>query len=523
MAVPYFLKLFTGILLICLLVKFIGFNNLLKTENNAETAPNKLNDVKLRSFTDKKKINSQKEDIFPDRQQVVTELKDERDVKIDIKESNDRFLWDSLKSHTIYEAPEIDDSLLALRLNKNWEKQFNSEILKDKLSFVNSIPKYKAPNVDCQRFFNNDTNYISKKILEQNSMKLTMPDEKVLNATNDCKNYRKEYVTIVPSKDEADFPLAFQILAFKNAAQLELLLKAIYRPHNEYCIHIDKKSTDSFRNTIVNIAKCFDNIDVIHKEHSINVQWGYQSVLEPELICMRNLWSKKTKWKYLINLTGQEYPLQSMQDLTKILKILNGANSIEAISKRRHRGRTSQSRFYKDRKQPFHWKVNLVQGAVHITAQRGFIDYILHNPIALAFSDWLRDSFHPDETLFSSLNHSPALKAPGSYTGEAETDPIKYPFITRFKNWGVYPSDYPCAGKRVRWVCILSIGDLPLLKEAKQLFANKFYLDYQPQTLECLREMIYNRTRDGILGKHQIDLNYYKNLPIVKNHIGLSP
>lgn len=83
----------------------------------------------------------------------------------------------------------------------------------------------------------------------------------------------------------------------------------------------------------------------------------------------------------------------------------------------------------------------------------------------------------PEETFFSTLNHNPQLKIPGVYKGESETDPDRYPFIARFKNWGVYPFNYPCSGKRTRGICILSIGDLSLLSGRKELFANKFHMD----------------------------------------------
>lgn len=49
---------------------------------------------------------------------------------------------------------------------------------------------------------------------------------------------------------------------------------------------------------------------------------------------MKNLWKRETKWKYLINLAGQEYPLQTMQDLVKILKVFNGANSLGTLARR---------------------------------------------------------------------------------------------------------------------------------------------------------------------------------------------
>jgi hypothetical protein len=57
------------------------------------------------------------------------------------------------------------------------------------------------------------------------------------------------------------------------------------------------------------------------------------SVLEPELICMRDLW-KHTAWKYFINLTGQEFPLRTNWELVQILTAYNGANNLEGTRAR---------------------------------------------------------------------------------------------------------------------------------------------------------------------------------------------
>ena len=47
--------------------------------------------------------------------------------------------------------------------------------------------------------------------------------------------------------------------------QLELLLRAIYRPQNQYCIHIDAKQPDSFTKAIKDLAGCFDNVFIASK------------------------------------------------------------------------------------------------------------------------------------------------------------------------------------------------------------------------------------------------------------------
>ena len=105
-----------------------------------------------------------------------------------------------------------------------------------------------------------------------------------------------------------------------------------------------------------------------------------------------------------------------------------------------------------------------------------------------------------------------------SIPGDPETDQtgIK-PFLTRFVNWVSGMNNWPCHGKRVRSVCIFGVGDLPLLSTRRELFANKFYLDYERFALDCIEKLHFNRTRDEYLGKSSFE--YYEELGFVKNKI----
>jgi len=59
--------------------------------------------------------------------------------------------------------------------------------------------------------------------------------------------------------------------------------------------------------------------------------------------------------------------------------------------------------------------------------------------------------------------------------------------------WAYYGG---CHGKKVRNICIFGIKDLPYLYQARQsrLFANKFYIEYEPLALDCLDELLRNET-----------------------------
>jgi len=61
--------------------------------------------------------------------------------------------------------------------------------------------------------------------------------------------------------------------------------------------------------------------------------------------------------------------------------------------------------------------IRVTKGSVHIIASRAFVDFVIYNSTAVKFRDWVKKAFYPDETFFSSLNHSPKLGVPGAYLG----------------------------------------------------------------------------------------------------------
>ena len=89
--------------------------------------------------------------------------------------------------------------------------------------------------------------------------------------------------------------------------------------------------------------------------------------------------------------------------------------------------------------------------------------------------------------------------------------PMDKPWLAGYAAWGRKGFD-PCLGGHiVHGVCIFGIKDIPGLLGRKELFANKFHLDFQPLALDCLEEWLYNRTVKPV----QFDTTYYKRLPFI--------
>ena len=191
-------------------------------------------------------------------------------------------------------------------------------------------PMFRAPTADCVKLFHGD---LAEQNRTRNLTETRIPDGQFKNLTFDCDAFihDRRYFTKSTSGEEIEFPLAFNILMYEEVEQFERLLRAIYRQQNYYCVHVDRKSKQTIRDSVGAIASCFENVFVAQK--TVDVRWGYFSVLEPELYCMEELLKYK-KWKYFINLTGKEWPLKTNLELVKILRAIKGSNILEGTKSR---------------------------------------------------------------------------------------------------------------------------------------------------------------------------------------------
>ncbi len=79
--------------------------------------------------------------------------------------------------------------------------------------------------------------------------------------------------------------------------------------------------------------------------------------------------------------------------------------------------------------------------------------------------------------------------------------------------WVAWAGLHKCFGKWTRGYCIFGVEDLPDLYSRHEIFANKFYQDYQPLVLECLEQLIeYKTTCPGAV---TFDTKFYKSLNFI--------
>ncbi|ESO12380.1 hypothetical protein HELRODRAFT_141556, partial [Helobdella robusta] len=342
---------------------------------------------------------------------------------------------------------------------------------------------------NCKLILNGNKDEINKaKKIMVNLPKIPIFEEAYLEWTKNCSQFKHDrgYINTALSDEEENFPLAFSISSYTDIEQTERLLRAIYHPQNLYCIHIDIKSSFLFHNAVRSIANCFPNVWIATKLHKI--KWGDISVILPEISCMRDLLKYfKGKYKYFINLTGQEFPLRTNFELVKILKIFNGSNDITGsqlksrvnyVWKHRWSKTYQQTVLYKtqQKKKPYEFlNLTFYKGETHGLFASKMTEFIIESKEGKTFFDWCKDTGHASEHYWNTLNYNKLFRAPGGYEA---------------KNWvNVNNYQWPCNGKVVRGICIFGIEDVPWLSKRPELFVNKFHLTYDYLGYDCLEEI----------------------------------
>ena len=158
-----------------------------------------------------------------------------------------------------------------------------------------------------------------------------LPDSFFFNKTSSCEWVKDEFLdNFYVSSEEREFPLAFSISVYSSPQQILRFLKAIYRPHNAYCIHYDDKSSVEVKRIFNNLVNCLPNIFVPTEIEK--VFRGWHSVVDAQVHCFEQLLSihEQYPWQYVTTLCGKELPLRTNQEMVQIFKSLNGTSAVKA-------------------------------------------------------------------------------------------------------------------------------------------------------------------------------------------------
>ncbi|XP_051278500.1 beta-1,3-galactosyl-O-glycosyl-glycoprotein beta-1,6-N-acetylglucosaminyltransferase-like [Dicentrarchus labrax] len=341
-----------------------------------------------------------------------------------------------------------------------------------------------------------------------------IPDEYYINATQDCSQFKlsRKYLPFPLSKEEEDFPLAYSMVVHNKVQNFERLLRAIYAPQNIYCVHVDNKSEASVFFAIQAITSCFENVFMVSQ--AVNVVYAAWPRVQADLNCMADLYNASTKWKYFINLCGQDFPLKTNLEIVRKLRSLKGANSLESETMAgEKKWRVSNVHQIVDgeikgigkAKEPPPFNLPILSGNAYIVVNRGYIRSVLEDNRVLALIEWAKDTYSPDEFLWATIQRIPGV--PGSRWPNHKYDMTDMNAIARLVKWqshegsqGSLEAVYPeCHGTHVRAICVYGAGDLQWILEQHHLFANKFDIDTDPIAVYCLEKYLRQKALAELL------------------------
>ncbi|XP_076021289.1 beta-1,3-galactosyl-O-glycosyl-glycoprotein beta-1,6-N-acetylglucosaminyltransferase 4 [Genypterus blacodes] len=359
-------------------------------------------------------------------------------------------------------------------------------------------------DVNCTAIYQLDPVEIGKALEIRRKVIVDVDDYSVMTLTSYCQTFIKTrgYHNIPVSEEECKFPLAYALVVHKNAPMVERILRAIYTPHNIYCIHYDQKSSPAFIMAMKNLAQCIPNVFIASKLES--VEYAHISRLNADLNCISDLLRSDIKWKYVINLCGQDFPLKSNYELVMEFKQLNGSNMLETsrpseLKKQRfsfqHELKNVPYEYHKIPVKTTRAKdvaphgIEMFIGSAYFVLSQDFVNYIISSHVATDFLIWSADTYSPDEHFWATLVRVPGV--PG-HIPRSDPDVTDLKSKTRLVKWNylegsLYP---PCTGIHMRSVCIYGAAELRWLLNYGHWFANKFDPKVDPVLIKCLEEKL---------------------------------
>jgi hypothetical protein len=209
--------------------------------------------------------------------------------------------------------------------------------------------------------------------------------------------------------------IAYLLMIHNNFAQVKWIINAIHTPDDYFIIHIDKNSTQNFRQQVNRYVGNLDNVKYLTPYRMTRFGW---SIVETELCAIRELASSKHEWKYVINVSGQDYPIKSMGAIKSKLIKEWPRNFIEVIPlvkiaeqdphdphlTRRLAfemfGRVVTTRI----RPPFSKMVDVdYKGSAWFMLTRDFCEWIMSNQITRKIARRVRYTWNPDELFFQAL------------------------------------------------------------------------------------------------------------------------
>ncbi|XP_004687787.1 PREDICTED: beta-1,3-galactosyl-O-glycosyl-glycoprotein beta-1,6-N-acetylglucosaminyltransferase 3 [Condylura cristata] len=401
-------------------------------------------------------------------------------------------------------------TIVAVKLSLRLKCDFNSLDLANLHCRDIVYKSLKLPaktSINCSRIIQGDQEAVIEaqldNLLEKKKKRKPLTETDYLNMTRDCEHFKvqRKFIPFPLSKGEFEFPIAYSMVVHEKIEIFERLLRAVYAPQNVYCVHVDTKSPDIFKEAVKAITSCFSNVFLASK--MVRVVYASWYRVQADLNCMEDLLQSPVPWKYLLNTCGTDFPIKTNAEIVLALKMLKGKNNMESeipseskASRWKYHHEVNDIVRRTDReKDPPPDNIPMFTGNAYMVASRAFVQHIFENPKSRQFIEWAKDTYSPDEHLWATLQRAPWM--PGSVPHHSKFHISDMASITRLVKWQYMEGEVskgapyaPCSGIHQRSVCIYGVGDLHWMLQNHHLLANKFDPRVDDNALQCLEEYL---------------------------------
>ena len=328
-----------------------------------------------------------------------------------------------------------------------------------------------------------------------------------------CWLLRIEIGNFYVSEIEERYPLAFTVVVSQHAASMKQYFrhfKAIYRPQNAYCYHVDPKSSQLFIHAFRRLADCFEN--VILSPRAISIHYGSIDHVTSQMNCFMALTNSSIPWKHMINLAGTEVPLKTNREIVDILQPLEGFTVIQ-VPERMDRDLVLKfgwsdflrHTFRLNIRNPLLKNVTIWKSITYSVLTKEFIQFLNTDKKALELWNNLREVSSPEEYLYATVNQWPS--SPGNVhllKLRGHTSPIIVEVF--WVHGGIFKPGYCLDHYEIHHVCIASVSDLPQMVSRSPMFFNKYLDHYDHVVMDCAEERLLQvnlleHRKDCVMGR----------------------
>ena len=290
--------------------------------------------------------------------------------------------------------------------------------------------------------------------------------------------------------------LAYALLTHKNPHQLERLFRSIYHPEDVFVIHVDRRAEPALHVAAKKLSDQYANVEVLN---SRSIVWSGFEMAQVQMDAMAAAFKMDSQWTHFINLTGQDFPIKSREQIVEFLKASPATSFISWFDPLAtpywNNAKERVSRYYLESaflqkllyfpgigrriRKLFGWYARpalpfyrreiptdfkYYGGSNHGVFSREATQYLTQSAEAKRIIKWVKPTLHANEIVFQTVLLNSPLK-------------------DNLKNTDLREIDFNPASPHPH---IFTIGDLDTLIHSPQLFARKFDESLDGEVLDRL-------------------------------------